>query len=276
MTDSGSPVRERPPISAAIICFNEEDNIARCLDAVTWCDQIVAVDSGSTDRTRDIIQQYPNTRLLQRPFDNFINQKNHALAHCDHEWVVSVDADEVLTAPLIAEIQELGFDVEGYHIGRRSFLGDQEIKHGTWSPDYQLRLFRKSCARWGGSNPHETVILNGRTQRLTSRMLHYTYRNRQEFIERNRRYIRMMVEYLVQQGRTTNFAEPFTHWLGNFLKAYVLRAGFLDGSAGLFLAYHIANGSFLKYRLLAKRLREQDAKPAEDSEPKLQGVPRSL
>jgi glycosyltransferase involved in cell wall biosynthesis len=275
MTDSGSPVRERPPISAAIICFNEEDNIARCLDAVTWCDQIVAVDSGSTDRTCDVIQQYPNTRLLQRPFDNFINQKNHALAHCDHEWVVSVDADEVLTAPLIAEIQELEFDVEGYYIARRSFLGDQEIKHGTWSPDYQLRLFRKSCARWGGSNPHETVILNGRTQRLSSRMLHYTYRNRQEFIERNRRYIRMMVEYMVKQGRTTNFAEPFTHWLGNFLKAYLLRAGFLDGSAGLFLAYHIANGSFLKYRLLAKRLREQDAKSAEDSEPKLQGVPRS-
>jgi len=275
MSDSDLPVRVRPPISAAIICYNEEENIGRCLDALIWCEQIVVVDSGSADSTLDVVRQYPNTALFHRPFDNFINQKNHALAHCDHEWVLSVDADEVLTAPLTAEIQGLSFDVEGYHIGRRSFLGDQEIKHGTWSPDYQLRLFRKSCARWGGSNPHETVILDGRTRRLASRMLHYSYRSRQEFVERNVRYIHMMVEYLVRKGRKTNLVEPFGHWLGNFLKAYLLRAGFLDGSAGLFLAYHIANGSFLKYRLLAKRLREQDAQRAGESGSELQGVPRS-
>ncbi len=265
MMDKGSPICPHPPISAAIICYNEEDNIGRCVDALDWCEQTIVVDSDSTDRTLDIVRQYPNTKLLQRPFDNFINQKNYALDHCDHEWVLSVDADEVLTAPLIEEIQSLPYDVEGYHIGRRSYLGDQEIKHGTWSPDYQLRLFRRSCARWGGSNPHENVILSGQTQRLKSRMLHYSFRNRQEFIERNERYVRMMVEYLVRQGRKTNFAEPFIHWLGNFLKFYVLRAGLLDGSAGLFLAYHIANGSFLKYRLLAKHLRGRDTGRAGES-----------
>jgi len=167
MMDKGSPICPHPPISAAIICYNEEDNIGRCVDALDWCEQTIVVDSDSTDRTLDIVRQYPNTKLLQRPFDNFINQKNYALDHCDHEWVLSVDADEVLTAPLIEEIQSLPYDVEGYHIGRRSYLGDQEIKHGTWSPDYQLRLFRRSCARWGGSNPHENVILSGQTQRMT-------------------------------------------------------------------------------------------------------------
>jgi len=243
----------RPKISAAIICHNEEAWIGRCLDALVWCDEIVLVDSGSTDRTVEIASRYRKTVLLQRPFDNFINQKNHALDHCSHPWVLSVDADEIITAPLVEEIQNLSFDVAGYHIGRRSFLGSQEIKHGNWCPDYQLRLFQKSAAKWGGSNPHETVLLAGRTRRLKTRMLHYSYQNRQEYIDRNRWYVHLMVDHLAGQGRTASFAAPATHWLGNFLKAYILRGGFLDGSAGLFLAYHSANGSFLKYRLLAQR-----------------------
>jgi glycosyltransferase involved in cell wall biosynthesis len=257
MPAQANSARSRPPISASIICYNEEENIGRCLDALRWCEQVVAVDSGSTDRTLEIARQYANVRLHYRKFDNFIDQRNYALGLCDHEWILTVDADEVLTDPLVGEIQWLAFDVEGYQVGLRTFLGPQEIKHGTWSPDYHLRLFRKSCARWGGSNPHESVILQGRTRRLKARMLHYSYQSRQEFAERNDRYVRMMVEHLVLSGRTTYFAEPYVHGVGNFLKSYLLRAGFLDGSAGLFLAYHIARGSFLKYRLLAQRLSQR-------------------
>jgi len=248
----------RPPISAAIICYNEERNIGRCLDALRWCEQIVVVDSGSADRTLQIVRQYPHPRikLVYRPFDTYIAQKNSALDRCDHEWVLSIDADEVLPPRLIEEIAGLAFDVDGYSIGRRTFLGGREIRYGTWSPDYQLRLFRRTRGRWGGSNPHEVVILDGPSRRLMTRMLHYSYRSRKEFVERNRKYTRMMVEYLRQQGRQTYFGESLVHWLGNFVKSYVLRRGFLDGSAGLFLAWHIANASFMKYHLLARRRKQ--------------------
>jgi glycosyltransferase involved in cell wall biosynthesis len=245
----------RPPISAAIITYNERDNIEQCLDCLSWCDEIVVLDSGSDDGTLDIVRRYPQTQVMTRPFDNFIDQKNFVLDHCSHDWVLSLDADEVLTAPLIEEIRHLSFDATGYHIGRRAFIGEQEIKHGTWSPDYKLRLFRRSQGRWGGSNPHEQVLIDGETKRLTNRMLHFSYRNRDEFVERNRRYTLMMVDHLVEKGKTAGLVQPYLHSVGNFLKAYVLRCGFLDGSAGFFLAYHSASASFMKYRLLGQRSR---------------------
>jgi len=257
VTASASETPRRPPVSAAIICYNEQANIGRCLDALGWCEDIVVVDSGSTDDTLAIVRQYPKTKILYRRFDTYVKQKNHALDHCDHDWVLSVDADEVLTPQLIDEIHRLPFDTAGYQIAIRPFLGNQEIKHGTWNPGYKLRLFRKSLGRWGGSSPHEHVVLRGRSRRLKSRMLHYSYRNRQEFVQRNRQYTRMMVDYLAQTGRKTYWGEPVVHWLGNFLKSYLLRRGFLDGWTGLFLAYHIANFSFMKYSLLTQRTKDQ-------------------
>lgn len=257
---SPSPTTTRlPAISAAVICFNEEQFIGRCLDSLAWCDEIVVVDSGSTDRTAEIVNRFPNAELYERPFDNFMNQKNYALSLCRHEWVVSLDADEVLTPESIEEIQSLAFDKSGYHIGRRAFIGDREIRFGTWSPDYQLRIFRKSRARWGGTNPHESIYLEGNTGYLKSRMLHFSYETFDEFVVRNTKYAELMVDHLDRQGRTTFPAEPYLHCVGNFIKAYLLRGGFLDGAAGFFLARHIAGGSFLKYRLLAERQRLRKA-----------------
>jgi len=246
-------------ISAAVICLNEEQHIGRCLESLAWCEQIVVVDSGSTDRTVEIVNRFPNTELHVRPFDDFMNQKNHALSLCRNEWVVSLDADEVLTSESVEEIQSLAFDKAGYYIGRRAFIGDREIRFGTWSPDYQLRIFRKSRARWGGTNPHESVQTDGHVGFLKSRMLHFSYETYDEFVVRNTKYAHMMVDHLVRQGRTTYAAEPYLHCVGNFIKAYLLRGGFLDGAAGFFLARHIAGGSFLKYRMLAERQRLRKA-----------------
>lgn len=246
-------------ISAAVICFNEEQYIGHCLDSLTWCDQVVVVDSGSTDRTVEIVNRFSNAELHARPFDNFMNQKNHALSLCRNEWVVSLDADEVLTSENVAEIRSLAFDKSGYYIGRRAFIGDREIRFGTWSPDYQLRIFRKSCSRWGGTNPHESIQLEGDVGYLKSRMLHFSYETYDEFVVRNKKYAHMMAEHLDRHGRTTYAAESYLHCVGNFIKAYLLRGGFLDGGAGFFLARHIAGGSFLKYRLLAERQRLRKA-----------------
>lgn len=259
MPENGKATGKRPLISAAVICFNEEEHIGQCLESLAWCEQVVLVDSGSDDATLEIAARFPNVSIHAYPFDNFIDQKNHALSLCVHEWVVALDADEVLVPELIQEIQGLDFKMAGYRIGRRSFIGAQEIRHGTWSPDYQLRLFRKSLARWGGTNPHETILLDGKTDKLKTRMNHHSYHTKSEFVERNRRYIHMMVDHLAGKGRKTYFIEPYVHCVGNFLKAYILRAGFLDGSSGFFLARHIAGGSFLKYRLLAEATRQSKA-----------------
>ena len=251
--------RDFPPFSGAVICYNEESHIERCLMSLEWCDQVVVVDSGSQDRTVELARQFPNVEIHVRPFDTFINQKNHALGHCSNEWVISLDADEVLTEENIAEIKSLPLDCPGYRIGRRSFIGDQEIRHGTWSPDYQLRIFHKSCSVWGGTNPHESIQIEGEVGHLKSRMLHYSYDSLAEFVERNTKYIHMMVDHLEASGRKTNATEPYVHCIGNFVKAFFVRRGFLDGAAGFFLARHIAGGSYLKYRLLAERNRENKA-----------------
>jgi len=245
----------RPPISAAIICYNELHNIGRCLAALEFCDEIVVVDSGSTDGTRQLLQAHGKVRLLTRPFDTFIHQKNFALDACRHDWVLSVDADEVVTPHLRREIAALDFSAAGYLIGRRTFLGDQEIRHGTWVPDYNLRLFHRGHGRWGGSNPHERVVLDAPAVRLKHRLLHYSYRNREEFLARNEKYTRMMVQHVVARGRRAYFGEPLVHAVGNFVKAYFLKQGFRDGAAGWFIAWHTARLSHLKYRLLAEHRR---------------------
>jgi glycosyltransferase involved in cell wall biosynthesis len=245
----------RPPISAAVICYNEERNIERCLEALRWCEQIVLVDSGSTDRTLEIASRFP-CDIVVRKFDTYINQKNFALDQCRHEWVVSVDADEVITAELAREIERLEYDVAGYIVRRRTYLGDRVISRGAWARDDHVRLFRRSCGRWGGSNPHERFFIEGPTRRLQAPMLHYSYRNREEFLARNHKYTQMLVEHLLRQRRTTYRGEALLHATGNFLKSYVLRRGFLDGEAGFFLSYHYARFSHLKYTLLAQRQRE--------------------
>jgi glycosyltransferase involved in cell wall biosynthesis len=252
---------QRPPISAAIICCNEERNIERCLEAVRWCEQIVVVDSGSSDRTREIAARFP-AEVHVRPFDTFINQKNYALDCCRHEWVLSVDADEVITPALADEMQRLRYDVSGYLLRRNNFLGDRVFNRGKWLNDFHLRLFRKSQGRWGGSNPHERVVLSGPTQRLRTHMLHYSYRDRRDFLQRNRKYTEMLADYLAREGRSTYPGEPIFHAAGNFLDAYFVRRGFLDGETGLFLAYHYARFSYLKYAWLAERRQaEKDADP---------------
>lgn len=253
---TGRSHRSPPPISAAIICFNEQHNIARCLTALACCDEIIVVDSGSTDQTLNIVEQFPRTKILHRQFDTYIDQKNFALDHCTHDWVLSMDADEELPADLVKEIQQLPFDVSGYFIGRRTFLGDEEIKFGSWNPDYKLRLFQRAFGRWGGSNPHERVLLNGPSQRLSTRMLHYSYRTRQEFLDRNRKYMRMLVENQSPSKKRKYMGEPMLHGCGNFVRSYLVRGGFLDGSTGLYIAYHMAKLSYEKHCLLARNERQ--------------------
>lgn len=240
-----------PPISAAIICFNEERHIGACLEQLAWCNEVVVVDSGSTDRTVEIVRSFANTRVRVRPFDTFTNQKNFALDGCCNDWILSLDADEVLTEALLAEIQSLVFDVAGYKLPRRTFLGNHKISYGNWNPDYVLRLFRRSQCRWGGTNPHESVQVKGAVRKLKHELLHYSYQSREEYIERNKKYALMMVQHLRDKGVGSTQYQAYYHGVGNFFKAYILRRGFLDGADGLFLAWEGARASFIKHSELA-------------------------
>ncbi len=245
----------QPLISASIICLNEQRLIGRCIDALQWCDEIVVIDSGSTDGTIEIVNSFPKTRLIHRDFDTFKDQKNYAVDACRNDWVLSLDADEILPAGLRDEIQALRFDVAGYKLRRTSFLANREIRFGNWNPDYALRLFRRSQCRWGGTNPHESVSTSGKVEKLKSPLLHYSYETKEDYIGRNRKYALMMVEYLREHGRTSSRLAAYSHGIGNFVKAFLIRRGFLDGADGLFLAWHGAKASFLKHSELAKSKR---------------------
>ena len=242
-----------PAISAAIICLNEERFIGKCLAQLNWCDEIIVVDSGSTDRTIEIVRTFPNARLIHRDFDTFKQQKNSALDECRNDWVLSLDADEFLTESLRLEILSLKFNVAGYKLPRKNFIGDRQIRYGNWNPDFVLRLFSRSQCRWGGTNPHESVVTEGVTKNLKSELLHYSYASRDEYVSRNRAYAMMMVDFLRENGASSTRSQAWIHAIGNLLKAYVLRRGFLDGSDGLFLAWHGAKASYLKHSELAKQ-----------------------
>lgn len=255
---SASRSQGRPPISAAIICMNEEDNIEACLRALEWCEDIVVVDSGSTDRTLEIVERF-GARVIHHPFAGFVEQKNIALDLCEHEWVLALDADEVITPELRAEIEALDFTADGYEIRRQNYLGSTHVRFGTWNPDFIVRLFRRSKARWGGEDPHAKVNMRG-APRLKCPMMHYTYRTRAELVERTRRYTETAALEKFKRGRRTFFGEPAIHWLAMFTKSYLLRLGVLDGSVGLFLAIQNANASYLKYQRIAELQREARAR----------------
>ncbi len=242
-----------PAISASVICFNEEQRIRKCLESIGWCDEIVVVDSGSTDKTIEIVKSFPQARILHRNFDTFKEQKNFAVDQCNNNWILSLDADEVLPTTLREEIQGLNFDKAGYRFRRANFLACQEIRFGNWNPDYTLRLFQRSQCRWGGTNPHESIVTEGKVEDLHAPLLHFSYETREDYITRSRKYALMMVDYMRENGKSSTRAEACLHFIGNFFKGYLLRRGFLDGSDGLYLAWHGAKASYLKHSELAKR-----------------------
>lgn len=247
-----SSADSRPSISAAIICYNEERWIGSCIESLSWCDEVVVVDSGSTDRTAEIVRSFSKARLVVRKFDTFKNQKNFAVDECRNDWILSLDADEVLPSQLRADIEDLQFDTAGYKIRRINFLADHQIRYGNWNPDYALRLFDRSQCRWGGTNPHESIVTSGKVKKLKSPFLHYSYETREEYIERSNKYASMMVEYLRENGRRSTQMTANLHFAGDFLKAFLLKRGFLDGADGLFLAWHGAKASYRKHSELAK------------------------
>ncbi len=253
------------PISATLITHNEEANIEEALQSIAWADEIVVIDSGSTDRTVDICRRYTD-RVFQRAWTGFVDQKNHGVSMARHDWILSLDADERVGPELIREIELLrksGFSHPGYRVPRVAFFMGCWIRHGDWYPDYQLRLFDRRRGRWQGGRVHESVRVEGIPGVLRGEIRHYTYRSLSDYLRRLEIYTSLAAQDYLQKGRQTSMPKMLGNSLGAFVKAYLIKRGFLDGVPGLMVAIMGAISVFFKYA----KLYELQNKPAESGMP---------
>jgi len=248
-------ISDRPPISCCIICFNEEVNIRRCLESVKWCDEIVIVDSFSTDRTVDICREY-TSRIVQRAWPGYVEQKRFALSQATHEWVLNVDADEEVSPELRHEIlsvlQRNHPAVDGFYVPRLVYYLGRWWWRG-WYPSYRLRLFRKAKVRWGGVDPHEKVLLRGQADRLQGDLYHYTYDDISDHLRALNGLTEVASHELALRGKHTRMSDLLLRPFWRFFRFYVLSGGFRDGVPGFFVAVTSAFYVFLKYAKLWER-----------------------
>jgi glycosyltransferase involved in cell wall biosynthesis len=239
------------PLTAIIPCFNEEAVIQPCLASVKFVDEILVVDSFSTDRTVEIAKKYA-TRVLQHEYENSAAQKNWVIPQAKHEWVLVVDSDERVSADLATEIQNILKEprFDGYWIRRRNFFLGREIRHGTWKTDKVLRLFRRDKARYQSKHVHAEIELQGKAGWCEGRLDHYSYRNLDDFLRKAGRYSTWGAMNARDQGKSASGFRIFGQSMAHFLKSYILKQGFRDGTPGLIIAFIESFHSFLKYAKL--------------------------
>ena len=239
------------PISVCIITLNEEDNINRCLSSLDFADEIIIVDSGSTDNTVLIAKQFPNTSIHYRKFDTYINQKNFCKSLSKNEWVLAVDADEEISSDLKKEIlsltQENTQNISGFFIPRLSFYMGKWIRHGGWYPNYQMRFFKKDKGKFSGLLVHETVSIEGNVSYFKNPLSHYSYRNISDHLKFIDRYSELCAIEKFNKGKKSGVTLAIIEGIWKFLSMYFVRFGFLDGKVGLIIAILGSYYNFLKY-----------------------------
>jgi glycosyltransferase involved in cell wall biosynthesis len=232
-----------------IITYNESKNIRRCLESVSWADEIVVVDSDSSDDTTEIAAAFTD-KIYRLRWTGFGPAKEHAKSKAAGDWILSVDADEVVSEKLREEIQritESQGSLDGYLIPRRSnFLG-RWIKHGGWYPDLVLRLFKKERGNFTDRVVHEEVRVSGSTGRLRNDLLHHTDPDLDHYLKKLNRYTSLDALQLLRQGRRAGVPDILFRPLLTFVKMYLFKRGFLDGLAGLILAISSSFHVFSKY-----------------------------
>lgn len=244
-------------LSAVIITYNEERNIARCLDSLAGiADEVVIVDSFSTDRTEEICRQYADVRFLQHPFGGHIEQKNYALQQATFPYVLALDADEALSVTLKKSILQAkkNWQYDGCTMNRLTNYCGQWIHHSGWYPDQKLRLWRKEKGKWGGTNPHDKVgmVVGSTTAHLSGDLLHYSYYTVQEHLERAEKYAVIAAEAMRQQGKGATWLNVIFSPILKFLRNYVLKGGFRDGELGYTICRISALETYWKYKILRR------------------------
>lgn len=236
-------------ISATIVTLNEERNIARAIESLRCADEIVVVDSGSTDRTREIAARL-GARVIGEPWRGYAAQKNFAAACASFDWILSIDADESLSEELEGEISELKTrtpDCAGYSMPRLAQYLGRWILHGGWYPDRKIRLYDRTHAEWAGDYVHESVRVEGRVGRLEGKLLHFTCDSLSAHLRTLDRYTTLAARELIDRGVEVPIRRLAVDPAWTFIRTWVIRRGFLDGAQGLAIAWMAALYTFLKY-----------------------------
>ena len=249
-----------PTLSVILITRNEEANLADCLASLEGiAQQIVVVDTNSSDRTLEIAKSY-GAAIAQPPdWPGFGPQKNRALDLATGEWVLSLDADERLTPALKSEIVTAihhSAHVDCFAIPRLSWYCGRFIRHSGWNPDYVDRLFKRGSARFSDDLVHERLIPSGQVAKLENPMLHYSFMNYSQVLQKIDRYSTASAEQAFAQGKTSTPLKAVLHGAWSFFRTYFLRAGFLDGPQGFTLAMSNAQGTYYRYVKLWHLIRE--------------------
>ncbi len=245
-----SPDRQ---LTAIVTTFNEEGNIADCLSSLSFADEILVVDSFSTDRTVEIAMAVPKTRVLQHEYAGNGPQCNWAMDQAANPWVLIVDADERVTPALAREIEDLlakGPSAEHYQLRRDNVFAQRVIRHSGWGQDRVVRLLRRGSARYPEQRVHADMHPEGPTPTLDAPLLHYTFRSMPQYLEKLHRYAEWGARDLAQAGRRAGFVEVALRPAWRFFRMFVLEAGFLDGLPGFVVCALQAYGVFLKWARL--------------------------
>lgn len=244
-------------LSVVIITLNEERNIGRCLASVqSVADEIVVVDSFSTDKTASICAEY-GAQFIRNPFEGYIQQKQFALTQCTYDMVLSLDADEALSEGLAHSIlmcKKYGFEHRAYTMNRLTNYCGQWIRYSGWYPDVKLRLFDRNIARWGGRNPHDKVELTDNSKRavhLQGDLLHFSYYAHAEHIAQARRFAGIAANEMAKQGKKSFLLHAAAKALARFVKHFIIKRGFLDGRNGFIISKMAALETWWKYRKLS-------------------------
>ena len=237
-------------LSVILITKNEAAHIRACLESVAWADEIVVVDSGSSEDTVAIAREF-TLHVHVHDWPGFGAQKNRALGYATNEWVFSIDADERVTPELRAAIEAVlrkGDDTcSAYRVSRLSSYCGRFMRHSGWHPDPVVRLFKRDAAHFSDDLVHERLLVEGQVGQLDGELLHYAFDNLEEVLHKVNRYSSAGAVMLQQRGRNASLSGAVLRGLWSFLRTYVLRGGFLDGREGFMLAVSNAEGTYYRY-----------------------------
>ncbi len=241
-----------PPVTVTIITLNEAEHIGAAIDSVQWADEIIVVDAESTDRTAQIVRD-KGARLEVRAWPGYAEQRNAAAALASHDWILSLDADERVPAPLASEIRavlQAGPHANGYRIPRVSFHLGRWIRTTDFYPDYQTRLYNRRHARWHSRLIHESVHVDGHRGQLRHELEHYSFRDLSDQLDRINHYSTLAAQQMQADGVRARAWHLVVHPPAAFLRNYLLRRGFLDGTTGLVISLVNSYSVLLKFAKL--------------------------